>query len=156
MAKDLPQLSDAAAYLLDTSATLVATLSALPAAAPHILSGSCNQVAKQFAVVHDVVVPHACKVARSAPDAQACAALLPRLDLLALVATRAVHLIIVEGLLARGTDASGAAGPSSSAAAQGRDAASLGERLVHSLMDLQVRMAASKPNASGLRCCVLL
>lgn len=150
--KDLPELSDAAAYLLDTCATLVATLSALPAAAPALLAGSSDQLPQALAAVHDALLPHIQRIAHASPDSPARSAALARLQPAGALAARAVQLLVVHGLLASMQQDD--TGPSTSAAkAEGGsvdDAAALGERVVHQLMELQARFVGLRVTSSSL------
>jgi hypothetical protein len=135
LVKDLPHLNDASLYLMDTCATLVATLTALPAAAPEFLAGSNNHLPRALATVHASVRPHIHRVAAVMPDSPVRTAVLKRNETLRVLATKAVQLLLQHGLL-EGRQFE-AAGPSTSAAADD-NAHCLGELVMHHLMELQV------------------
>jgi hypothetical protein len=124
------ELADALSYLIDTCATLASLLTALPAAAPVLLEASESpHLLICLAHVHDLLVPSAAAVARTAPASLARDLVLSRQDRVRLVVARGAYLLLVHGLL----DVESLGGSCTE-----DTAVELAERLLRLLMALQV------------------
>jgi hypothetical protein len=123
------ELAEALSYLIDTCASLASLLTALPAAAPVLLEASESHLLIALAHTHDLLVPSAAAVARTAPPSLARDLVLSRQDRVRLVVARGAYLLLVHGLL----DGESLGGSCTEDAA-----VELAERLLRLLMALQV------------------
>ena len=122
----MPDVAAAAAYALDVTATIVATLTAAPPVAAALLAGGPIDLPRSLAQVHNVLLPHVQRVARGVPECEERGPVLARHEPLQALVARAVQQLLVHGLLQE---------PASTAS----EAAARSEQLVQALMELQVR-----------------
>jgi hypothetical protein len=133
--QNLDSLMDASQYMLDLTATLAAFFTAIPVSAEALLSEGCLQLSKALAHVHDVFLPMMEDCARLMPESQQRSRILAHIAPIAVASACAVGLIAVYGILENGSTLA-----STSSSARSDDPESVGERILHFLMELQVRL----------------